>query len=552
MISRRNFLRGAALLAATSMLLTPATPALAGICFTSGRVYVQQKNWPKACYNLECARREEPGEVKIYNLLAFARSEQYQYMSSGGALELGFRLAQRDEKKHKKEIDQLVITRRAVNVDLFNRGLKALNNAGNPSFQESRTQGDESTPQGRIEKAYGAPPYYSIVIEAGGSHEFWYYPEKGKSFHFPPGSAEPEDDPFVPYVGFGDPEKAVVDTTVYGPYQGGSYFEEAAYWFRLASYVDPQSIDTYLNLSYVLNAIGRADDSMRAARLGLAIDPKNDRLQKNLRAAAMSTGNRFYGAGEYPRAIKAYNAAMQVDTASTIAYMERIANSWYNLAQSFEKGAEKTAAYDSAAASYQRLLDVVPADTVRANVTVRENALYNASVIYNNLEQYAKAAEILEKAVELFPNNKEMASLLGQMRFLANDYAGALPHLKRAIELDPADAVSHQYLFNSLMKLAKTKEAEDEYWMYRSLNDGTPKRANLIKIWCDTADNRYGKENDLNAVRAAEQYPEEIRTFSDENNKTVETWFYWSKGKAFSFREGKKVGQGTFPPKKES
>lgn len=552
MNSYRPIIRGAALLAVASMLFGPATPALAGICFTSGRVYVQQKNWSKACWNLECARLEEPGELKIYNLLAYARSQQGQYMSSGGALEIGLKQANADPKKHKKELAELQQTRRAVTVDLFNRGLKALNNAGNPTFQEVRTQGDETSPQGRVEKEHGAPPYYAIVNEGGRVHEFWYYPEKGKSFHYVSDATEAEEEPYVPYRGFGSPEQAVVDTTVFGPYQGGSYFAEAAYWFELASYVDPGSVDTYLNLSYVLNALGRAEDAMHAAKLGLAIDPKNDRLQKNLRASAMSTGNRFYGAGEYPAAIKAYYAAMVVDTASTIAYMERIANSWYNRAQQLDKSPEKTAAYDSAAAAYQHLLDVVPADTVAANVKVRENALYNASVVYNNLENYARAAEILEKAVELFPNNREMASLLGQMRFLANDYKGAVPHLKRAIELDPADALSHQYLFNSLMKLERTKEAEDEYWMYRSLNDGTPKRANLIKIWCDTADNRYGKENDLNAVRAAEQYPEEVRTFSDENNKTVESWFYWAKGKSFTFREGKKVGQGTFPPKTES
>ena len=35
-------------------------PAEASICFTSGKVYIQQKVYEKACWFLECARKGEP------------------------------------------------------------------------------------------------------------------------------------------------------------------------------------------------------------------------------------------------------------------------------------------------------------------------------------------------------------------------------------------------------------------------------------------------------------------------------------------------------------
>jgi tetratricopeptide (TPR) repeat protein len=548
---RQLDVRGSALLAAIAFILASATPAVAGICFTSGRVYVQQRVYEKACWYLECAREEEPTTLPIYNLLAFARAQQKEYISSGGALVLGMRLATADAKKNKKEIEKLTQTRKALSVDLYNKGIAAFNKAGEPTFLEGRTQGDPDSPQDKVEKDLGPPPYYGIVNEGGRMQEFWYYPEKGKSFHFPPDAATPEETEYRPYTGLGAPESAVVDTTVFGPYTGGSYFAEASYWFELASYVDPTAVDTYSNLSFVYGVLGRAEDAMRAAKMGLRIEPSNERLQKNLRAAAMSTGQRFFASGEYPAAIRAFYSAMDVDTASTLVYMDRIANAWYAQARKLDKGPEQSAAYDSASASFERLLDIVPADDDSTHLSIRENALYNAAVIYNNLEIYTKAASILEKSTQLFPNNREMATLLGEMKFYADDFGGAVPVLRRAIELNPEEARPHQVLFNALVKLNKTAEAQDEYWIYRALQDGTPKRSNIIKIWCDAADNRFGAGNDLNAVRAAEGYPGEVRNFTDEG-KVIETWFYWAKGKSFTFRDGKQISKGAFPPVKES
>ncbi len=542
---KRSSLRWASLFAAASVLSLFGAPARAGICFTSGRVYVQQKVFDKACWYLECARRDEPTNVDIYNLLAYARWQQKEYISAGAAIEIGLKLASADPKKYKKKIDELMQTRHALNVDLYNKGIGAFNKAGQPSFQDERTQGDPNSPQGKIEKQYGPPPYFSIVNEGGRLQEFWYYPDKSIGFHFMPDATEPAQLKYVPYGGLGKPEEAVIDTTVFGPYQGGSYFGEAAYYFELASYVDPASVDTYANLSFVYGVLGRAEDAMRAAKRGLEIEPQNERLTKNLRAAAMSTGNRFYGSGEYLAAVRAFQNAMQVDPGSTIIYMDRIANSWYNHAQKLPQGPERAAAYDSAAGAFQRLLDVVPPDSV----SIRENALYNASVIYNNLENYAKAAEVLEKAVQLFPNNKEMASLLGQMKYQANDFPGAATVLKHAVELDPADPTPHQFLFLSLQKLGKKDDSFGEYLLYKSLSEGAPKRPNQIKIWVDAADNRLGAGNDLNGVKAAEGYPEEVRTYT-EDNKIFETWLYWGKGKSFTFMEGKKISQSAFPPKK--
>ena len=65
----------------------------------------------------------------------------------------------------------------------------------------------------------------------------------------------------------------------------------------------------------------------------------------------------------------------------------------------------------------------------------------------------------------------------------------------------------------------------------------------------DSAGNRLPKGHQLDKTKAAEGYPEEVRTFMD-GDKTLESWFYWTKGKSITFLEGQVFSQATFPPTK--
>lgn len=517
-----------------------AVPAQASVCFTSGKVYIQQKVYEKAGWFLECARKGEPENVDVLSLLAFARARERQFVSAGAAFQTGLDLATKQNDKKRLQENRL-----AANAELFNAGLQALNRAGLVAVDNDRSSGDVGTPQGKIEKQYGPPREYSRFTEAGRVHEFWYYPDSGMAFHFAPSAEEETQIEYSPYEGLGDPQKAVVDTTVFGPYSGGSYVAEAAYNFELASFVDPTSLETYQNLSYVLSLLGRVEDSMNAAKRGLAIKPDDQRLHQNLRAAAMARGNRLYSAGKYREAVDAFRKAKDVDSASALGYDLRIADALYKHAEALGKGTpEQKAAYDSAAVGYVALIEQAAAAD-----SIKQNALYNAAVIYANLEDYPKAIQILDKAMSLYADNLEIWALAGQTKFQAKDLTGAVTALRHALELDPQDASNHQFLFLSLSQLGKKEEAVSEYTIYKALTQGTRKTA--LKTWVDSADNRLGAGHQLKTVLTAEGYPEEVFTYS-EGERTFETWFFWTKGKSVTFMEGQIFSRGAFPPKKSS
>ncbi len=518
--------------------------AEAGIDFTSGKVYMQQKVYDKACYFLERARLEEPDNTQVYLLLSVARDKLRQYASAGGVFQIGLKVAA--AKKDSKRADEMSSNQKALMGDQYNLGVKALTRAGQVTPEDSRTT-DAGTPQAAIEKERGEPKDFSRFTEGGKTHEFWYYPDQGLSYHFTPGSSEPLQVPYKPFQGPSVPAVAVLDTTVYPPYSGASTIAEAAYNFELAMLIDPSSPDIYKNLSYTFEVLGRPDDAIRAAQLGLKLKPGDKQLDQNLRVAALGRGNRLFGSKKYVEAVPAYRTAMVYDSAGTVTYLSRIAESFQLAAGPMKKGPERTALLDSAAATYLEVVAKAPSDSV--GMMVKENSIYNAAVIMVNLDKPKEAVTILDDGMKMFPNSKDIVLLAGQTKFQVDDFNGCVATMRQALEIDPKDPTAHQFLFKALNKLDKIDESIAEYTVYKALSDGRQRTGSQLKTWIDSADNRLGAGHQLKKTITTEGYPDEVRTFSD-SDKILESWFYWKKGKSITFLEGQLFSQATFPPAK--
>ena len=138
-------------------------------------------------------------------------------------------------------------------------------------------------------------------------------------------------------------------------------------------------------------------------------------------------------------------------------------------------------------------------------------------------------------------------SLNGQVKYQSKDYKGAVVALRHALELDPTEAANHQFLFLSLHETGDKEGSVSEYAIYKALSDGTKK--DQVKVWVDSAVNRLGAQTQTTTVLKSEGYPEEVYTYREES-KVFETWFFWSKGKSFTFLDGQIFSKGAFPAKK--
>ena len=458
--------------------------------------------------------------------------------------QLGIKVA--NDKKDKKRIEEMTSNRTALTADLYNSGLKALTRAGQIEEFDSRTV-DTGTPQAALEKERGEPKDFSRYSEGGRTQEFWYYPEQSLGFHFPPGATEPLQFQYKPFMGAADAKVAVVDTTIFPPYTGASTIGEAAYDFELAMLVDPTTADVYKNLSYLYEVLGRTDDAIRAAQMGLKLKPDDKQLAQNLRVAALGRGNRLFGSKKFIEAVPAYRAAMAYDSAGTITYLSRIADSYQLAAQDMKEGPERTAVLDSAAATYMEVVSRAPSDSI--GMSVKETSIYNAAVIQVNLKNYKEAVRVLDQGVTMFPASMDILLLAGQTKYQTEDFNGSVAAMRQALTVNPKDATAHQFLFLSLNKLGKKDESVAEYTIYRALSDGKQRTGSQLKTWVDSADNRLGPGHQLKKTITADGYPDEVRTYSD-GDKMLESWFYWTKGKSITFLDGQVFSQGSFPPLK--
>lgn len=521
-----------------------STPAFAGVNFTSGKVYMQQKVYDKACHFLELARREEPDNTQVYSLLGVARYQMREFASSGAVFSLGIKVA--TDKKEKDKLQDMVQNRGSLNAELYNIGVKALSRAGQIEEFDDRTT-DAGTPQAALEKERGEPKDFGRFSEGGKTHEFWYYPDQKMGYTFTPGATEAAPFQYKPFLGPVDPAVAVTDTTVFPPFQGASVVAEAAYQFELAMMVDPSTSDVYKNLSYVYGVLGRPDDAIHAAQLGLKLKPGDVQLMRNLRAAALGRGNRLFNGKKYMEAAPAYRAAMAYDSAGTVTYLSRIAESYQLAAQGMKDPQGKAAALDSAAATYMEVVQKAGTDSV--GQSIRESSIYNAAVIMVSQNKYKEAVKILDDGMVGFPNSKDIVLLAGQAKFLIDDLDGSVKAMRHALEIDPKEPTAHEYLFRALNKLNKKDESVAEYTVYRALTDGKPRTGSQLTKWVDSAPNRLPPGQQCTKTSSAQGYPEEVRTYTD-GDKMLESWFYWTKGKSITFLDGQMFSQATFPPAK--
>ena len=72
------------------------------------------------------------------------------------------------------------------------------------------------------------------------------------------------------------------------------------------------------------------------------------------------------------------------------------------------------------------------------------DSLYNVALDFYNAEDYESSLAALKRAEELQANHALVQRLMGRVYYVAGDYANAVRHLKRFLELDPKPAEADQ------------------------------------------------------------------------------------------------------------
>lgn len=169
--------------------------------------------------------------------------------------------------------------------------------------------------------------------------------------------------------------------------------------------------------------------------------------------------------------------------------------------------------------------------------------LFSIGVVYFQLaegdtakkaDHYATAAEYFMKTLEIKPDDQEALQNAATLYLEIKRCEEGLDVAKRLVDLDP-----HNYRYYDIRGrlhgcVGEKSEQIAGLVFSRSLRDGEVMPLDGFRGHIEAV----GAQSDLVRRYREEGRPEEIRTFKDANGREYETWFYWTRGKAYAFYDG--------------
>ncbi len=221
--------------------------------------------------------------------------------------------------------------------------------------------------------------------------------------------------------------------------------------------------------------ISRADALRQLEQDAQAVDELRALVEGNPKSlkAQIALGDMLRRLERYDEAAPVYDVAIELMTeddprAWTLYYFRGIAH-------------ERIDDWDEAEADFLRALEYEPDQPLVLNY-----------LGYSWVElgfNYDRAREMIEKAVELRPEDGFITDSLGWILYRQGDFEGAVPHLERAVELEPVDPTINDHFGDSLWMVGRKMEARFQWKRALSFEppeDTAPRIRRKLLVGLDT------------------------------------------------------------------
>lgn len=242
--------------------------------------------------------------------------------------------------------------------------------------------------------------------------------------------------------------------------QAGQYTEALDRYRKAAAY-RPTDVSVHQNLGFVYLKLGRRDEALAEYMKMYEINPKDLGPLKTALGVLSEAGERGQ-AIELARKIHEANPQdLQAAGALADMYME-----------------DATAARDAGDTEAEKaaLRQAVPLfETIAESDPTRPAPLYQLGIAFFSLEEFQKAGESFEKAVELSdpkdPLHVDALSNLVAAMYKLKQFAKAEMHLRDLIALEPAECGHYRLLSGALREQGRTNEALEAAKKYEECKD---------------------------------------------------------------------------------
>ena len=259
----------------------------------------------------------------------------------------------------------------------------------------------------------------------------------------------------------------------------------------------------------------------------LVTSPNDSSLTEKRRTVMMNIAGKNADENNFDAAIATYADEAKRSPTNADNWIS-LASAQFNKAQSLKDGdATKPTTFRQAGDSYAKASELKPTESDLA---------FNAALSYQNAGDKDKSATFWEKAVKLKPEDTDAKSAYAAVLVELNRCNDAIQVLHPAVVAKPEDQNLHRQLGAIYTKCGNSAKGTEEFMIYLTLSKGKPA--------ADAAATAKAAKQGTDAAKtlATEGVPDKVVQWEADQQKW-ETWFYWSKKKAYHFGAGGTLSQ---------
>jgi tetratricopeptide (TPR) repeat protein len=300
-------------------------------------------------------------------------------------------------------------------------------------------------------------------------------------------------------------------------------YEKAIVSLTHATCLKPGDPQTMRNLGSVYAFMGEFDKAQAAFQEGLKAAPGDSSLQYALKAVRTNYARGLVDAKKYDEAIAYFTDLVKNEAGNADAWTS-LADALFRRAQSKEGDARK-ADFRAAADAYAKAFELKSSDTDLA---------FNAALAYQNTGAWDKAEALWRQAAKARPDDVEILASLGAVLAEQKKYDEAIRTLHQAVNLQPKNKNLHRQFGNIYTKAGNNVRATEELMVYLAMQNGQPA--------ADAAAAAKAAREGSAAAKtlATEGTPEQVIPWEADQDK-YETWLYYAKKRAYTFKAGSLV-----------
>jgi len=318
--------------------------------------------------------------------------------------------------------------------------------------------------------------------------------------------------------------------------EAGKKYDEALNALTCASLLKPGDPRTVRNLGTVYALRGDLLRAEAVLRAGLQAAPGDSDLVSALALVRKNYAGRLIDEKKFEQAIGFY-ADLAKGSPNDADVHLGLADAYFNQALTL-KGDSAKASFKAAGDAYAKAASLKPGEA---------DLMFNAALAHQNAGEFGLAEGEWRGFLKTKPDDTTALAALGSALVELKKYDEAAAVLHKAVNLKPKDEKLHRQLGGVYARADNQPKSYEEMVVFIALERGQAAGD------ATEAAKKAAANSDAAKTLSAMGPPEELRFWEAEGQK-YETWVYWGKAVAITFRGGQQIVRsdwGAPPPKLE-